>query len=84
MTEQELIGALQALPGMRVTVENLDNALSLLTPEERMVAGLLLLHPKRGNIQLVCQQLNVEPATAYRRRRQVIDKLIAALTGIQS
>lgn len=81
MTEQELIQAMQALPAMRITVQNLDNALSLLTPEERLVAGLLLLHPKRNNIQLVCQHLNVEQATAYRRRRQVIDKLIATLTG---
>lgn len=79
LTESELIHALQALPVMRVTVQNLDNALSLLTPEERLVANLVLLYPKRNNIQLVCQHLHVEQSTAYRRRRQVLQKLLAAL-----
>lgn len=82
MTETELIQRLQALPTLRIMVQNLDNALSLLTPEERLVASLLLVHPKRNNINLVCEKLHVEQATAYRRRRQVIDKLIAALDGL--
>lgn len=82
MTEKELLRALQALPVMRMTVQNLDNALSLLTPEERLVANLVLLYPGRNNIQLVCQHLHVEQSTAYRRRRQVIDKLLAALGNV--
>lgn len=81
MTEQELIENLQALPTLRALVQNLDNALSLLTPEERLVAHLLLVYPKRNNVQLVCEKLHVEHATAYRRRRQVIDKLTSALVG---
>lgn len=81
MTEKELIQRLQALPALRAMVQNLDNALALLTPEERLVAHLLLVYPKRNNVQLVCEKLHVELATAYRRRRQVIDKLTAALDG---
>ncbi len=84
MNETELIRRLQELPIQRAMVQNLDNALSLLTPEERLVAHLLLVYPKRNNVQLVCEKLHVEQATAYRRRRQVIDKLTAALCGMEN
>ena len=83
MTESELIAGLKALPGMRITVENLDNALSSLTPEERIMAELLLIHPRRGNIEKVCKLLHVEHSTAYRRRKQLLSKLQQALIGVK-
>ena len=83
MTEQELIAGLKALPAMRVAVENLDNALSLLTPEERIMADLLFIHPKKRNIEKVCKLLQVEHATAYRRRKLLLSKLQQALIGMK-
>lgn len=83
MTEPELIAGLKALPAMRIAVENLENALSQLTPEERVMADLLFVHHRKNNIQKVCQLLHVEYATAYRRRRALLDKLLHALTGIK-
>ena len=82
MTEQELIAGLKALPAMRVAVENLDNALSLLTPEERIMADLLFVHPQKRNIDKVCKLLQVEHATAYRRRKLLLSKLQQAIIGI--
>ena len=75
----ELVTLLQTLESTRLWVNAVDSALSLLTPEERLIANLLLLHPQRGNVQLVCEKLNIEPATAYRRRKQVLQKLTATL-----
>ena len=81
MTQEELLLALRRLPGMRVQVENLDNALSTLTPEERLIANHLLLYPKRNNIRLVCEMLHLEPTAIYNRRRQILKKLSTAITG---
>ena len=80
MTEPELLRQLERLETARIAVQNLDHALSALTPEERLVANLLFLYPRRGNIQEVCRLLHVEQATAYRRRKQVLQKIAAALT----
>ena len=84
MTEQELLAGLEALPAMRIAVKNMDNALSMLTPEERILADLLFVHPQKNNILKVCELLNVEYATAYRRRRALLNKLLRALSGIRN
>lgn len=78
-TEFLVLHRLQTLESVRSSVVAVDTALSLLTPEERLIAHLLFLHPKRGNIQLVCEKLNIEQATAYRRRKQVLQKLTKTL-----
>ena len=81
MKHPELVKKLRALPAQRMAVQNLDNALSLLTPEERLIANLLLIYPAENNVQQVCEKLHLEQAAVYRRRRQVLEKLEAALTG---
>lgn len=78
-TEVITLARLQNLESVRSSVTAVDTALSLLTPEERLIAHLLLLHPQRGNVQTVCEKLNIEPATAYRRRKRVLQKLAATL-----
>ena len=80
MTDTQLVQMLQALPAQRVAVENLENALSLLTPEERMIAHMLLIYPQRNNVLALCRKLSVEQATVYRRRKQVLNKLRAAIS----
>lgn len=82
MTQEELLVALRRLPGMRVQVENLDNALATLTPEERLIANYLLLYPKRNNIRLLCEMLHLEPTAIYNRRKQILKKLNTAMHGI--
>jgi len=84
MTEQKLLAELQSLPAMRTAVENLDNALSQLTPEERMLAELMIIHPRRNNVQKLCQMLHVEYSTVYRRRKALLKKLQRILTGIHN
>ena len=78
-TEELTLTRLKTLESTRSSVAAVDQALSLLTPEERLIAHLLLLHPGRGNAEKVCEKLNIEQATAYRRRKQVLQKLTATL-----
>ena len=82
MTEKELLAALKSLPVMRAAVENLENARASLTPQERILADLLFIHPQPGNINKVCELLRVEYASAYRRRKQVLQKLQQTLLGV--
>lgn len=82
MTEKELVAILKALPALRATVENLENALATLTPEERILADLLLIHPKKKNIDKVCALLKIEHACAYRRRKLLLCKLQQTLLGV--
>lgn len=78
-TDGMTLARLQNLESVRSSVTAVDTALSLLTPEERLIAHLLLLHPQRGNVQTLCEKLNIEQATAYRRRKRVLQKLTATL-----
>ena len=81
MNEPELIRRLENLEAARASLQALENALQQLTPEERLIAHHLLLHPMRGNAALLCQLLNVEQATVYRRRKQILKKIDAAISG---
>lgn len=69
------LNRLRNLQAMRRQVAATDQALQELTPEERLVAQLLLVSPQKGNVQRLCQLLEVEQSTVYRRREQVLKKL---------
>ena len=60
-------------------VDAVEQALQVLSPEERLVADWLLIYPDKGNVQRLCSMLGVEQSTVYRRRARVLEKLAAAL-----
>lgn len=72
---------LQGLDAMRQAVQTVDGALQVLTPEERLVAQMLLISPQRGNVQRLCEMLCVEKSSVYRRRERVLEKLERVLFG---
>lgn len=76
---EPLVQQLRSLPTLRAQVENLENALAALSPEDRIIANLLLINPKRNNIQQACQCLNLEEGAVYYRRNQILQKLQTAL-----
>lgn len=78
---EQLIRQLKQLPALRTQLQNMENALAVLTPEERLVANLLLVYPSRNNVQLVCEKLNVELSSVYRLRRRVLKKISGAMPG---
>ena len=79
--KQEMVRRLREYGVQRQAVEIMDVALQVLTPEERLVAERLLIHPQRGAVQQLCQILNLEQASIYRRRDRVLEKLAQTMHG---
>ena len=79
MNTRQLTARLQELEQARQQLEALDRATQTLTPEERLIAQYLLLCPRKGNIDHLCQLLEIERSSIYRRRTQILAKLSPAL-----
>lgn len=77
--KKEVVRRLRELENMRQAVENMDNALACLTPEERLVVQMLLICPEKGAAQKLCQILSVEESSVYRRKKKALRKLEEAL-----
>lgn len=63
-------------------VSQVDKALSILSDEERLVLDRFYLHPIKGIIDDLCERLNIEKATVYRRRDDALRRFTIALYGV--
>ena len=70
---------LKSFEEQRRQVREMERALAVLTPAERLVLDRLVIHKERGAAQALCQLLEVEPATVYRYKKQALGKLEKAL-----
>lgn len=76
--KEELANALrQAKNWIRVT----DRALGMLLPEEKLVLHRLYIFPERGAIDRLCEELNYEKSSVYRKRDQALLRFTRALYG---
>lgn len=66
----------------RLWVSMVDNALSILSDEEKLVLDRFYIHPAKGNVGELCERLNVEKATVYRRRDNALKRFTIALYGV--
>lgn len=66
----------------RLWVTQVDNALAALDDEERLVLDKFYIHQSKGVVDDLCGQLNIERATAYRRRDSALRRFTIALYGI--
>lgn len=73
-----------ALRRTRCWVETLEGAMQTLDPEERVIADWLFVYPQKGNVQRLCQALDMEQASVYRRRKRLLEKLEEALFGMDN
>ena len=67
---------LRQLDALRRRVRETEQAMAVLSPEERLVAERLFVHPYKGNVQVLCQELELEKSSIYRRREAVLQKLM--------
>lgn len=65
----------------RLWVEIVEGGLSILGDEGRLVLELLFIHPAKGNIERLCEQLGVEKSTVYHRRDEALRRFTIALYG---
>lgn len=66
----------------RLWVSQVDKALAVLDDEERLTLDRFYLHPIKGAIDDLCEQMNVEKATVYRRRENALRRFTIALYGV--
>lgn len=59
-----------------------DGALEVLTDQERLVLRRMYMEPGRGNLDKLCEELELEKSMVYRRRDGALERFTAALYGI--
>ena len=70
-----MIRRLQELEAARHRLAILDQAVALLSPADKLILQKLILYPEQGNAELLCQLLEMEPATLYRHRNNLLTTL---------
>lgn len=66
----------------KLWVSTVDRAMSVLDDDERLVLEMMYIHRARGNIDRLCESLNVEKAQVYRRRDKALRHFTLALYGV--
>lgn len=70
-----VVRRLRELDAMRCAVQTTEQAIQVLTPEERLVVDRLYIHPEKGAVQALCELLELEPSSIYRRKDRAVEKL---------
>lgn len=76
---QELQNALEQA---KLWVCTTDRALAALSAEEKKVLQRMLMSPERGGISRLCEELECEQSSVYRKRDRALHKFTIALYGI--
>lgn len=66
----------------RLWVSMVDKALAVLTDDEKLVLDRFYIHQAKGNVSELCERLNVEQATVYRKRDSALRRFTIALYGV--
>ncbi len=76
---QELVNRLQqAKSWVKVT----EKALSILTPEEKLILHRMYILPEKGCLERLTAELGVEQSSIYRKRDKALHRFTVALYGI--
>ena len=63
----------------RIEMDTIEKALERLNKNERLIVDAMLIAPVPDALDMLCETMNVETATVYRRRRSALEKLTAYL-----
>ena len=74
----------QALSQAKIWVTTADRALGILTPEEKLILHRLYICPERNALERLCNELDLEHSSIYRKRDQALQRFTMALYGIPS
>lgn len=69
------------LSDARRWVDIVDGGLSVLTDDDRLVLDRFYIHPMRGNVDRLCDELAVEKAAVYKRKEKALHRFTVALYG---
>lgn len=68
----------------KLWVSTADRALGALAPEEKLILYRLYMYPERNAVERLCQELDLEQSSIYRKRDQALQRFTMALYGIPS
>ncbi len=66
----------------KVWLESANRALSVLTPEEKLILHRFYICPERGVIDKLCTELGIEQSSIYRKRDKALERFTLALYGL--
>ena len=75
MEKQDVIGRLKRMERLQLELSQLQQAMQILTPEERLVVQMLVVSPEKNAADKLCEILGVERSSVYRRRERALRKL---------
>ena len=75
MRRDEVIKRLRELREMKAAVERMEDALEMLTEEERDILETIYIDKVRYGADILCEKLVVERACVYKRARKAVQKL---------
>lgn len=62
-------------------IDIVDAGLAVLSDEDRLVLDRFYIHPMRGNVDRLCDELAVEKAAVYKRKEKALRRFTVALYG---
>lgn len=70
------------LADTQIRLATMDRALDLLSPEDRLILERFYIHPVKGNVDRLCEELAIEKAGIYKRKDKALRRLTMAIYGI--
>lgn len=71
----------RSLDRVNLWVDYMEKGLNVLDPEERLVLDRFFIHPAKGNVDRLCEDLFIEKSQVYNRRDKALRKFTIALYG---
>lgn len=62
-------------------VDIVDGGLAVLSDDDRLVLDRFYIHPMRGNVDRLCDDLAIEKAAVYKRKEKALRRFTVALYG---
>lgn len=62
-------------------VDIVDGGIAVLSDEDRLVLDRFYIHPMRGNVDRLCDDLAIEKAAVYKRKEKALRRFTVALYG---
>lgn len=74
----------RSLEQTKLWLETADRGLKALTAEEKLILYSMYICPSIGNLESLCQRLEVEKSSIYRKRDKALARFTLAMYGLPS
>ena len=79
ITQQRMLE--RRLAETRSWLTTMDRALNMLSREDRLILERFYIHPAKGNVDRLCEELAIEKPGLYKRKEKALRRLILAMYG---